>query len=121
MLGIIKVSLHKNTRPISGKNEKKSKGRLPVKLLEYLESKYLLCPREMLRLRVVQSRGFLGNRAACFIRIYDQEASVRNGIFIRTYEDLDTRPDLILYNGYILEDNFVYITKCDTNILYRTS
>jgi len=121
MLSIMKVSLHKNIRPISGKNKKNRNGRLTAKLLEYLESKYLLCPQEMLRLRVVQSTGLLGNRAACFIRIYDQETSVRNGIFIRTYEDLDKRPDIILYNGYILENNFVYITKCDTNIVYQTA
>ena len=53
MLGIKKVSIHKNTRPISKKKEKNDNGRLSVKLLEHLESKYLLCPQEMLRLRVV--------------------------------------------------------------------
>ena len=121
MLGIMKVSLHKNTRPISRKNEKNSNGRLPVKLLEYLENKYLLCPQDMLRLRVVKSNGSLGSLAACFIRIYDQETAVRNGIYIRTYSDLDKRPNIILYNGYILEDNFVYITKYDANIVYQTS
>ena len=121
MLGIKKVLLHKNTSPISGKKEKNNSGRLPVKLLEHLESKYLLCPQEMLRLRVVRRKGLLGNRAAWFIRIYDHETSVRNGVFIRTYQDLDKQPDIIQFEGYILENNFVYITKHDENILSRTS
>jgi len=121
MLGIMKVSLHKNTRPVSRMNGKNGNGKLSAKLLDYLESKYQLLPQDMLSLRVVKSKGSLVNQTAYYIRVYDQDKSARNGAYIKTYNDLDRRPNLILYNGYILENDFVYITKCDTNVVYQTS
>lgn len=121
MLGIMKGSLHTNVRLVSRKNGKSGNRKLSGKLLDYLESKYQLLPRDMLSLRAVSYKGLLGNRTACFIRIYDQETSARNGIYIKTYNDLDKRPNLILYSGYIRESDFVYITKCDTNIVCQAS
>ena len=120
MLGISKVSLRKNTRPVSRVNVKNGNRKLSAKLLDYLESKYQLLPEDMLSLRVVSSKGSLGNLPACFIRVYDQAMSASNGIHIGTYNDLDQRPNLILYSGYILENDFVYITKYGTNIVYHT-
>jgi hypothetical protein len=121
MLGIIKVSLNKNTRPVSLVNVKNGNRKVSAKLLDYLESKYQLLPEDMSTLRVVSSNGSLGNLAACFIRVYNQEMSTRNGIHIGTYKDLDQRPNLILYSGYILENDFIYITKYGTNVVYHTS
>jgi hypothetical protein len=121
MLGIIKESLHKNTRLVSGKKGKNGNGKLSRKLLDYLESKYQLVPRDMLSLRTVYSKGTLGNLTAYFIRVYDQEAASTNGVDIKTYNDLDKRPSLILYSGYILENDFVFITKCDINVVRQAS
>jgi len=121
MLGIIKGSLHKNTRLVSRRNGKNGNGKLSGKLLNYLEHKYQLLPRDMLSLRAVNSKGLLGNLPACFIRVYDQETSSRNGIYIKTYNDLDKRSNLILYSGYILENEFIYITKCDTDVVCQAS
>lgn len=121
MLGIMKESLHKNTRLVFRKKGKNLNGKLSGKLLEYLESKYQLLPRDMLSLRTVYSKGSLGNLRAYFIRVYDQETASRNGIYIRTYNDLDRRPSLILYSGYILENDFVFITKCDINVVSPAS
>ena len=121
MLGIMKESLHKNTRLVFRKKGKNLNGKLSGKLLEYLESKYQLLPRDMLSLRAITSHGSLGNLTACFIRVYDQETASRNGICIKTYDDLDKQPNLILFNGYILENDFVFITKCDINTVRQAS
>ena len=121
MLGIMKESSHKKTRLVSRKNGKNGNGKLSGKLLDYLESKYQLLPQDMLSLRTVNSKGSLGNLTAYFIRVYDQETASRNGIYIKTYYDLDKRPNLILYKGYILENDFVYITKCDINVVCQAS
>ncbi len=111
MLGIMKKSSHKNTGLVSRVSEKNGNGKLSAELMDYLERKYKLLPWEMLSLRVVKSRGSLGKLKAYYIRVYDQEMSVRNGAYIKTYNDLDKIPELILYNGYILESGFVHITK----------
>ena len=121
MLGITRQSLHIRPRLVSGEKIKNGNGKLSRRLLDYLESKYQLLPWDMLSLRVVKSKGWLGNRPACFIRIYDRETAARNGIYIKAYYDLDKQPDLILYKGYILENDFVYITKCDTDVVYQNS
>ena len=114
MLGItLDGSLRTKSRMASVKNGKNGSGRLSGKLLDYLEHKYQLLPKDMLSLRVVKSKGSLGNQTVYYIRVYDQDESARNGINIKTYNDLDRRPNLILYDGYILENNCVYITKCN--------
>ena len=121
MLGIIRESSHTKTRLVSRRNGRNGNGKLSAKLLDYLESKYQLLPREMLSLRAVRSKGWLGNIPVYFIRIYDREESVRNSIHVKTYHDLDKQPALILYSGYILENDSVYITKYDKNVVYQTS
>jgi hypothetical protein len=121
MLGITKKSSHKNTGLVSRAKGRSGNGKLSAELLGYLENKYKLLPWEMLGLRVVKSRGSLGNLKAYFIRVYDQELSARNGAYIKTYNDLDKIPELILYNGYILESGFVYITKYGTNVVSQNS
>ena len=118
MLGIVKESLYKNTRLVSRKYGNR---KLSGKLLDYLENKYQLLPRDMLSLRTVSSKGSLGHLTAYFIRVYDQETASRNGIYIKTYNDLDKGPSLILYSGYILENDFVFITKCDINTVRQAS
>jgi hypothetical protein len=121
MLGITRQSLHIRPRLVSRENLKNSNGKLSSKLLDYLESKYKLMPWQMLSLRVVKSKGFLGNRPAFFIRIYDHKTAAKNGVYIKAYYDLDKRPDLILYKGYILENDFIYISKCDTGVAHQNS
>ena len=120
MLGIKKETLPKTTGLIARMNGKNGNGKLTGKLLDYLENKYNLLPHDMVNLRVVKSKGSLGKIPACLLRVYDQETSVRNGVHIRLYNDLDKRPDLILYEGYILEGGFVYITKRDSSIMCQT-
>lgn len=121
MLGITRQSLHIRPRLVSGENVKNGNGKLSRKLLDYLESKYHLLPWDMLSLRVVKSKGLLGNRPACFIRIYNHENALKSGVHVKAYYDLDKQPDLILYKGYILENDFIYITKCDTDVVRQNS
>jgi hypothetical protein len=121
MLGIMSKSLRRKPRLVSRRNGKNGNGKLSGKLLSYLECKYQLLPRDMLNLRVVKSKGSLGNVPVCFIRLYDQETSARDGIYIGTYNDLDNRPSLILYDGYILENDTVYMTKCNMDVTSQTS
>ena len=121
MLGIIKKSSHENTGLVSRANGRNGNGKLSAELLDYLERKYKLLPWEMISLRVVKSKGLLGKLSVRFIRVYDQEKSAKDGYCIKTYNDLDKIPELILYNGYILESGFVYITKYGTNVVSQNS
>ncbi len=121
MLGIMKKSSHKNTGLVSRANGRNGNGKLSAELLDYLERKYKLLPWEMISLRVVKSKGLLGKLSVRYIRVYDQEMSVRDGYCIKTYGDLDKRPDLILYNGYISTNGFVYVTKYGTNVVSQNS
>ena len=121
MLGIMKKTSYKNTRLVSKAIKDNGNGKLSSELLDYLESKYKLLPWEMISLRVVKSKGSLCKQSVCFIRVYDREMSARDGYCIKTYSDLDKRPGLILYSGYIFTNGFVYITKCDAGDVSQNS
>ena len=99
-------------------NHKNGNGRLSGKMLNYLEKKYQLGPQDMLNLRAAYNESSWGRLPARFVRIYDQRIPT-NGI--KTYEDLGNYPELILYKGHILNNDFVYITKCDTNVVCQGS
>jgi hypothetical protein len=99
-------------------SRKNGNGKLSGKMLDYLERKYQLSPQDMLNLRAVYSESWLGNMPACFMRIYDRRAL---NDCIKTYSDLENYPDLILYNGHILGNGFVYVTKCNTRLVCQGS
>lgn len=100
----------KRTR--NGNNNKK----LSYKMLDYLERKFLLLPKDMLPLRYVECKHFLGTLPTRSIRIYDQTAVENNGVEIKTYDDLDKHSELMLYKGYILNNDIVYLTEQSTSI-----
>lgn len=90
--------------------------KLPRKMLDYLERKFLLLPKDMLNLRYVECKRFLGTLPARSIRIYDQTAVENNGVKIKTYDDLDKHSELMLYKGYILNNDIIYLTGENTSL-----
>ena len=121
MLGITKKTSYKNTGLVSRANKDNGSGKLSAELLDYLERKYKLLPWEMISLRVVKSKGLLGKLSVRFIRVYDKEMSEKNGYCIKAYSDLDNRPNLILYSGYIFTNGFVYLTKYEDSVISQNS
>jgi hypothetical protein len=96
----------------NGNNNKK----LPCKMLDYLERKFLLLPKDMLPLRYVECKRFLGTLPARSIRIYDQKAVENNGVEIKTFDDLDKHSELMLYKGYVLNNDIIYLTEQNTSL-----
>ncbi len=54
-------------------------------------------------LRRVERDGVVGGKQVIMIRIFDPATTNEKGIAIDDYESLDSRPELILYEGYYLE------------------
>ena len=108
--GLINRPASSVKRMRNGNNNKK----LPCKMLDYLERKFQLLPKDMLNLRYMECRRFLGTLPARSIRIYDQIAVENNGVEIKTYDDLEKYSELTLYKGYILNNDIIYLTGQST-------
>jgi len=109
--GLINIPASSVKRTRNGNNKK-----LSYKMLDYLERKFLLLPKDMLPLRYVECKQFLGTLPARSIRIYDQTAVENNGFEIKTYEDLDKHSELMLYKGYILNNDIIYLAEQNTSL-----
>ena len=62
-------------------------------------------------LRVVQSGGRVSDRKVTFIRIFDPVRAAERALDIRSFQDLDAQPGLILKAGHIERDGIVVITR----------
>lgn len=111
MVDLLKALLNRTTASVKGMNGHR---RLPGRVLDYLERKFRLHPQDMVTLRAVKRRGFLGALPATFIRIYDQALSERKGINIKSFGDLDRHMAVLLYHGYILDNDMVHLTRGTT-------
>jgi hypothetical protein len=118
MVDLLKALLNRTTTSVKGMNGHR---RLPGRVLDYLERKFQLHPQDMLTLRAVKRRGLLGNLPATFIRIYDQALLERNGISIKSFRDLDRHAAVLLYHGYILDNNMVHLTRGKTAFALESS
>ena len=65
--------------------------------------KFGLTPDDLLDLRRVESDGVVGGEPVVMIRIFDPASTNKNGVTIDDYDSLDSRPELILYEGYYRE------------------
>lgn len=83
----------------------------PAKVLDVLETKYHLLPKDLLRLRYVLRRRSFGRSNIYSIFIYDSASAYERKISIRNYHDLYEYPDLLLYKGDILNDGAVHLAK----------
>jgi hypothetical protein len=83
----------------------------PAKVLDILETKYHLLPKDLLRLWYVQRRIFAGKLNLDYIYIYDWVTSQEQNIPISNYHDLSKNYKLILFKGNISQDGSVYLEK----------
>ena len=83
----------------------------PAKVLDALETKYHLLPKDLLHLWYVQRKISAGKLNMDYIYVYDWVKSQEQNISIGNYHDLSKNYELILFKGSIFQDGAVYIEK----------
>ena len=100
--------------------ERKGHIRWPDNVLACLEKEFRLLPKDMATLRCVSYQKPLGGGLPAIpVRVYDQARAYGQGIIVIDYRSLDKRPDLVLFEGYILKDGTVHLRKKEGNFLQR--
>ncbi len=87
----------------------------PANVLNILETKYHLLPKDLLRLWYVRRRLISKKSKTDSIFIYDQARASNQHLSIREYNDLYKYPDLLLYKGYIFNSGEVSIEEIRKN------
>ena len=111
MFGTIRTLAKKTGPLLAGKNGNDRTTWLPGSVLDYLEKRYQLLPKDMLTLKAVHRMVGGKSLRKDYIRIYDQKAVDNQGIKISSYTDLDKHTDLILYDGYIMDKYVVHLDR----------
>ena len=83
----------------------------PAKVLDILETKYHLLPKDLLHLWYVQRRISADKFNLDYIYIYDRVRSQEQNIPISNYRDLSKNYELILFKGSIFPDGSVYLER----------
>jgi len=87
----------------------------PTNVLDILETKYHLLPKDLLRLWYVRCRLISNKSKTDSIFIYDQARATNQNLSIREYNDLYKYPDLLLYKGSIFSSGEVSIEEIRKN------
>ena len=116
MLDLLEALVNGTANSVKRTKNGNNHSKLPRRLLDYLERKFLLLPKDMLPLRYVECKRFLGTLPARSIRIYDQRTAENDGVKIKAYDDLDKHSELMLYKGYILNNDIIYLTEQNTSL-----
>ena len=64
---------------------------------------------ESVAVSVVESRGRYAGRTVRFFRVFDPARTGTSGLNIRSYQDLNAHPSLLLRTGHVEEDGSVII------------
>jgi len=83
----------------------------PAQVLDVLETKYHLLPKDLLHLWYVRHRISTGKLNIDYIYIYDRVRSQEQNIPISNYHDLSKNYELTLFKGSIFPDGSVYLEK----------
>jgi hypothetical protein len=89
--------------------------RWPANVLETLETKYHLLPRDLLRLWYVRRKILSDKVGTDSIFIYDWAKACDSNISVKRYNDLNKHPDLLRYRGRIFNDGKVRIEEIRNN------
>lgn len=108
---IYKILLIKAFAPFKRHAGENGNRQWPAKVLDTLETKYHLLPKDMLRLSYVQRKISAGKLNMDYIYIYDRGRSQEQNIPISNYHDLSKNYKLILFKGNIFQDGSVYLVK----------
>ena len=111
MAKIYKTLLTKALTPLKRYMGENGHKHWPAKVLDILETKYHLLPKDLLRLWYVQRKIFAGKLNMDYIYIYDLVTSQELNIPINNYHDLSKNYKLILFKGNIFQDGSVYLEK----------
>ena len=87
----------------------------PANVLEALETKYQLLPKDLLRLWYIRCKMLSNKVKTDSIFIYDWIKAYDANISIKRYDDLNKHPDLLRYKGRILHDGKVRIEEIRNN------
>ncbi len=87
----------------------------PANVLDMLETKYHLLPKDLLRLWYIRHRIITSKFNAYSIFIYDWVKAYDLNVSIKEYNDLYKYPDLLLYKGYIFSSGEVSIEEIRKN------
>ena len=83
----------------------------PAKVLDALETKYHLLPKDLLHLWYVQRKISAGKLNMDYIYIYDRLRSQEQNTLVSNYHDLSKNYELILFKGAIFQDGSVYLER----------
>ncbi len=87
----------------------------PENVLNILETRYHLRPKELLRLWYVRRRMLSNKTRQDSIFIFDRAKARDQKISIRRFDDLHKYPELMLYKGYIASNGDVKIEEINKN------
>lgn len=86
-------------------------GHWPAYVLNILETKYHLTPKEMLRLWYIRRRISNGKHPVDSLFIYDWVKASEKRISVRSRTDLYDNSDLLLFKGNIFGDGSVHLER----------
>ncbi|UCG10410.1 MAG: hypothetical protein JSW30_00690 [Dehalococcoidia bacterium] len=83
----------------------------PARVLDTLETKYHLLPKDMRRLWYLQRRISAGNSKTDYIYIYDRMRSQEQNTPISAYRDLSQNHRLLLFKGNVFPNGSVHLER----------
>jgi len=83
--------------------------RLPKPVQEYMRQEFMLRREYLTELRCFEYDGVIHEKPVRCIRIFSPHLAQEQHISIRTNEDLDQHPEVLLYEGYIDAQGNAYI------------
>jgi len=90
----------------------------PARVLDTLETKYQLLPKDMLRLGYLQRNISAGNLNTDYIYIYDRMRSQEQNTQISVYRDLSQNYRLLLFKGNVFPDGSVHLERPCSTLLF---
>jgi hypothetical protein len=62
-------------------------------------------------LRVLTAQGKYAGRAVRYFRVFDPHGAAQGNLTVRTFEDLDAHPELVLGSGHVEHDGALALTE----------
>ena len=75
--------------------------RLPKPIQEYMKHRFLLLPEYLGLLRCFEFQGEVHDKQVRRISIFSPEGAREKQVSIKTREDLEKHPELLLFEGYV--------------------
>ena len=76
-------------------------GRLPKVIFDYMNKRFLLTHDYLTKLRCFEYEGTVGDKKVRRIRIFNPDDVTNNHLEIKTKNDLEAHPEIIIFEGYI--------------------